>query len=136
MIRNIVSSRIFLMRPSKKATPYDAPLGKDLLETLSAHRPECLGMAANMIGVSKRIIAFVDKGVPTLMYNPQILERYEEYQTTESCLSLPMETEVTRYKRIKVKFQDESFKWHERMYEGLTAEIIQHEVDHCEGILV
>ena len=136
MIRGIVTSRIFLMRPSVKATPYEAQVGKDLLDTLAAHRPECLGMAANMIGVTRRIIAFVDKGVPTLMYNPQILERSGEYQTTESCLSLPMETEVTRYKRIKVRFQDESFKWHEREYEGVTAQVIQHEVDHCDGIIV
>ena len=136
MIRNIVTSRIFLMRPSVKATPYDAPLGKDLLDTLRAHRPECVGMAANMIGVCKRIIAVVVDGTPMLMYNPQILERYEEYQATEGCLSLPFESEVTRYKRIKLKYQDDEFKWHEQIFEGYTAEIIQHEVDHCDGVLV
>ena len=93
-------------------------------------------MAANMIGTCKRIIAIVDAGKPMLMFNPTILEKYEEYQTTEGCLSLPNLTEVTRYKRIRVKYQDEDFKWHERDYEGLTAQVIQHEVDHFEGILV
>lgn len=136
MIRPIVTSRIFLMRPSIKATPYDAPVGRDLLDTLAAHRPECLGMAANMIGVCKRIIAIVDEGVPVLMYNPQILEKSDEYATTEGCLSLPTTTEVTRFRHIRVKYQDEAFKWHERDYEGLTAQVIQHEVDHFEGILV
>ena len=136
MIRRIVTSRIFLARPALKATPYDAPVGQDLLDTLAAHRQECVGMAANMIGSNKRIIVFVDEGKPVLMFNPHILEKEDEYQTVEGCLSLPHQTEVTRYRRIKVKFQDEAFKWHERDYEGYTAQIIQHEVDHCEGIIV
>ena len=136
MIRRIVTSRIFLSRPSIKATPYDKPIGEDLMDTFAAHRPGCVGMAANMIGAPKRIIAVLDEGTPTLMYNPKIVEKSDEYTATEGCLSLPDTREVTRYKRIRLQYQDENFKRCERDFEGYTAQIIQHEVDHCEGIIV
>lgn len=136
MIRPIVTSPLMLRMPSTDATPDDAQIGQDLLDTLAAHTGECVGMAANMIGQRKRIIVVQDGSRPLLMYNPTILERSNEYQTEEGCLSLEGTRPATRYRRIKVSFADESFRQVTKTFTGYTAQIIQHEVDHCGGILI
>ncbi len=137
MVKELIHDPFFLSVKSKPATPLDAPVAKDLLDTLTAHRDSCVGMAANMIGKSVCIIAFCDKSGYTIMYNPEIISKSEPFETEEGCLSLlgaPRKT--TRYKTIKVKFQDNSFAWKTKTYTGFTAQIIQHEVDHCNGILI
>ena len=137
MIRDLVHDPFFLGIKSKPATKLDAPAAQDLLDTLKAHREECVGMAANMIGKSISIIAFNDSGVFTLMYNPEIIGKSMPYETKEGCLSLlggPRKT--TRYKTIKVKFQDKGFKERTKTYSEFTAQIIQHEIDHCRGVLI
>lgn len=136
MIRPIVTSPMMLRMPSVDATPEDAATGKDLLDTLAAHTHECVGMAANMIGVRKRIIVVQDGPRARLMYNPIVLERANEYETEEGCLSLPGTRPATRYRRIKVSYLDESFQPVTKTFTGYTAQIIQHEVDHCDGILI
>lgn len=138
MIRPIVHSRIVLRRPAEPATPEDASLGQDLLDTLAAHADECVGMAANMVGVSKAIVIFHDeaRGENVLMYNPRITQRTGPYETVEGCLCLPGQRTTTRYRRITVEFDDESFRHRTARYEGYTAQIIQHEVDHCAGVLI
>lgn len=136
MIRSIVTSPLMLRMPSVDATPDDAQIGQDLLDTLAAHAGECVGMAANMIGQRKRIIVVQDGSRPLLMYNPTILERSNEYQTEEGCLSLEGTRPATRYRRIKVSYADENLRQVTKTFTGNTAQIIQHEVDHCEGILI
>lgn len=138
MVRPIVRSRILLQRPAEPATPEDAPLGQDLLDTLAAHAEECVGLAANMVGASKAVIAFCDerRGRDVVMYNPRITRKAGPYEATEGCLSLPGERTVTRYRRITVEFDDEGFRHRTASYEGYTAQIIQHEVDHCAGVLI
>ncbi|HJG36693.1 peptide deformylase [Enorma phocaeensis] len=136
MIRPIVTSPIFLRLPSEEATPEDVALGQDLLDTLAAHAHECVGMAANMIGVRKRIIVVQDGDVPRLMFNPKILERVQEYQTEEGCLSLSGTREATRFQRIKVCYLDSAFNAETAVFTGYTAQIIQHEIDHCDGIVI
>ena len=136
MIRPIVTSPMMLRMPSVDATPEDAATGQDLLDTLAAHTHECVGMAANMIGVRKRIIVVQDGPRARLMYNPVVLEHANEYETEEGCLSLPGTRPATRYRRIKVSYLDESFQPVTKSFTGYTAQIIQHEVDHCDGILI
>ena len=138
MIRPIMHSRIVLQRPAESAVPADVPLGQDLLDTLAAHADECAGMAANMVGVSKAVIVFHDegRGQDVLMFNPRITRKTGPYETVEGCLSLPGQRTVTRYRRITVEFDDESFRHRTARYEGYTAQIIQHEVDHCAGVLI
>ena len=136
MIRPIVTSPIMLRMPSGDASPEDASIGQDLLDTLAAHAHECVGMAANMIGQRKRIIVVQDGPRATLMYNPVIVECANEYQTEEDCLSLPGTRPTTRYRRIKVSYLDESFQPVTSTFSGYTAQIIQHEVDHCNGVLI
>ncbi|MDM8300259.1 peptide deformylase [Collinsella tanakaei] len=136
MIRPIVTSPIMLRMPSVDATPEDAATGQDLLDTLAAHTHECVGMAANMIGQRKRIIVVQDGPRATLMYNPVIVERANEYETEEGCLSLPGTRPTTRYRRIKVSYLDESFQLITKTFSGYTAQIIQHEIDHCNGVLI
>ena len=136
MIRPIVTSPIMLRMPSVDATPEDACIGQDLLDTLAAHTHECVGMAANMIGQRKRIIVVQDGPRATLMYNPVIVECANEYQTEEGCLSLPGTRPTTRYRRIKVSYLDESFQPVTSTFSGYAAQIIQHEVDHCNGVLI
>ena len=111
-------------------------MGLDLLDTLHAHRETCVGLAANMIGVRKRIICVKDGNRALLMYNPQILEQVNSYQTSEGCLSLSGERPCTRYRRIKVEYLDENFVHRIKNFSGYTAEIIQHEIDHCCGIVI
>lgn len=137
MVRELVHDPLFLVVKSKEATKQDAAVAQDLLETLTAHRETCVGMAANMIGKAVRIIAFNDNGRYTVMYNPEIISKAAPYETEEGCLSLLGEPrKTTRYKTVKVKFQDGSFQWQTKSYSGFTAQIIQHEIDHCNGVLI
>ena len=137
MIKDIVKDPIFLSQKAAEATAEDLPTVQDLRDTLLAHREGCVGMAANMIGVTKRIIAFNNNGRYTVMYNPEIVSKSGIFQTEEGCLSLlggPRPT--TRCKAIRVKYQDNSFAWKTTSYTGFTAQIIQHEIDHCNGVLI
>lgn len=137
MIRELMHDPLFLTRSSQEATKEDLAVAKDLVETLQAHRETCVGMAANMIGVCKRIIAFDCDGSVMVMFNPVILKQTGEYETEESCLSLlggPRKTK--RYQKIKVQYQTEAFQTRLKTFEGWTAQIIQHEIDHCNGILI
>ena len=137
MVRQLIHDAIFLVRKSDNATPEDLETARDLLDTLNAHREGCVGMAANMIGVCKRIIVFDDGGKLALMFNPEIIKASEEYETEEGCLSLlggPRKTK--RFRKIKVRYQTEQFQTRMKTYEGFTAQIIQHEIDHCNGILI
>ena len=122
---------------AKDADAEDVQTAKDLAETLEHHKEGCVGMAANMIGVPKRIIAFYDSKKIITMFNPEITEKNQPYETEEGCLSLlGGPRSVTRYKSIKVRYQDKFMKTHEKRFSGFTAQIIQHEVDHCNGILI
>ena len=136
MIRPIVKMPLLLSTPSVYATPLDAAVGQDLLDTLAAHAHECVGLAANMIGVRKRIIVASCASGAVLMYNPEIIEASGEYQTEESCLSLEGVRPCARYKRIKVVYLDASFAPCEKSFSGFEAQIIQHEIDHCNGVVI
>lgn len=136
MIRPIVKMPLLLSTPSVDATPLDAAVGQDLLDTLAAHAHECVGLAANMIGVRKRIIVASCASGAVLMYNPEIIEASGEYQTEESCLSLEGVRPCARYKRIKVVYLDASFAPCEKSFSGFEAQIIQHEIDHCNGAVI
>ena len=137
MVKELVHDPLFLGQKSDDATPDDLQTAKDLLDTLIAHKDSCVGMAANMIGVKKRIICFDADGCYMVMFNPEIVKGSEVYETEEGCLSLlggPRKTK--RYKKIKVKYMTDDFKVRLKTFEGFTAQIIQHEVDHCNGILI
>ena len=137
MVRELIHDPILLARKSEEATAEDLVTARDLLDTLSAHREGCVGMAANMIGVCKRIIVFDDSGKLSLMLNPEIIKANGEYETEEGCLSLlggPRKTK--RFLKIKVRYQTEQLQVRMKTYEGFTAQIIQHEIDHCNGILI
>ena len=136
MVRAIIKDPIFLAQKSSPATAEDLDVGRDLLDTLAAHREGCVGMAANMIGVAKRIIVFDDGGVARLMFNPEIIRREGPYSTEEGCLSLPGTRPAKRYRSIKVRYQNERFQVRLKTFTGFTAQIIQHEVDHCDGIVI
>ncbi|WP_298731365.1 peptide deformylase [uncultured Subdoligranulum sp.] len=136
MIREICKDVIFLAQKAEPATPEDLPVAADLLETLTYHKDGCVGMAANMIGVNKRIIAFDNEGEYMVMFNPEILRKTGPYETEEGCLSLTGVRPTKRWKTIKVKWQNEKFQQRIKNFTGWTAEIIQHEIDHCEGILI
>ena len=141
MIKELMHDPIFLAGKSEVATKEDLQVAQDLLDTLMAHRESCVGMAANMIGVRKRIIAFLDESgrthAYTLMFNPEIIKKDGAYDTEEGCLSLlGGPRNCKRYKTIKVKFQTLEMKTHIKNFSGWTAQIIQHEVDHCNGILI
>lgn len=136
MIREICKDVIFLGRKAEPATPDDLPVAQDLLETLAYHKDGCVGMAANMIGVNKRIIAFDNEGSHLVMFNPEILRKTGPYETEEGCLSLTGVRPVKRWKTIQVKWQNEKFQQRIKKFTGWTAEIIQHEIDHCEGIII
>ena len=126
----------FLSQKAEPATPEDLPIAADLLETLQAHQAGCVGMAANMIGVNKRIIAFENEGKYMLMFNPEIVKRSELYEAEEGCLSLTGTRRTKRSKSIKVQYQNEKFQTRCKTFTGWTAQIIQHEIDHCEGIII
>ena len=137
MVRELMHDPLFLGRKSRAATVEDLAVGQDLLETLMAHRETCVGMAGNMIGETVAVIAFFDGDKPTVMYNPEILKSEGEYDTEEGCLSLlggPRKTK--RWQKIKVRWDNEGFQKRIKTFAGWTAQIIQHEVDHCNGILI
>ena len=136
MVREVVRDPMFLQRKSVDASMADMPVAIDLLDTLKANFEGCVGMAANMIGVSKRIIAVSDNGKNILMFNPEIIKGYGEYETEEGCLSLDGERKTKRFKTIKVKYTTDKFKTTTRTFTDFTAQIIQHEIDHCNGILI
>ncbi len=136
MIRDIMKDPIFLAHKSAPATEADMHVAQDLRDTLAAHRDGCVGMAANMIGVLKRIIIFDDNGSFTVMFNPEIIKSSGQYEAEEGCLSLTGTRKVKRFRSIKVKYLNESFEPRLKTYTGWTAEIIQHEIDHCNGILI
>ena len=136
MIRPVMHDPIFLAQKSVPATLEDLPVAQDLLDTLMAHKDGCVGMAANMIGVAKRIIAFEDGGKYTVMFNPEILKCAQPYETEEGCLSLSGIRKTKRYQSIKVQYQNEAFQTRYKTFTGWTAQIIQHEIDHCNGILI
>lgn len=136
MIRNINKDKEFLAIPSDLASLEDVFVADDLCDTLRAHAHECVGMAANMIGIRKAIIAFDNDGKYMEMFNPVILHQSGSYETSEGCLSLMGQRKVKRYQYIKVRYQDRSFVSHVQRFSGWTAQIIQHEIDHCNGIII
>ena len=136
MVRETMKDPTFLMRPSAPATEADRGVADDLRDTLAAHSDECVGMAANMIGVSRRIIIVNDNGKFLEMFNPEIVGKSGEYSAEEGCLSLMGVRTATRYKNITVKWQTRDMKPQMGMFSGFTAQIIQHEVDHCNGVLI
>lgn len=136
MIQEICKDEKFLAQKAEQATPDDIQTATDLLETFEAHKDGCVGMAANMIGVNKRIIAFENDGEYMVMFNPVIVKQSGAYETDEGCLSLTGTRKTKRHKVIKVQWQNEKFQTRLKTFTGWTAEIIQHEIDHCEGILI
>ncbi len=136
MIREICKDEVFLAQKAELATIEDLPVADDLLDTLRHHREGCVGMAANMIGVNKRIIAFDDEGTYMVMFNPEIVKKSGSYDTQEGCLSLVGLRPACRFQSIKVRWQNEKFQERLRTFTGWTAQIIQHEIDHCEGIII
>lgn len=136
MIREICKDETFLAQKAEIATVDDLETAHDLLDTLVAHREGCVGMAANMIGVNKRIIVFENDGDYTLMLNPVIIKCSEPYMAEEGCLSLVGTRKAKRYKTIKVQWQNEKFQTRLKTFTGYTAQIIQHEIDHCDGIII
>ena len=137
MVRELVHDLILLARVSEPAVREDWAIAQDLLETLIYHKVECVGMAANMIGVTKRIIAFNNEGHYEVMLNPEIVKSSGEYETREGCLSLLGDPRPTkRFQKIKVQYQTLDMKVRLKTYQGFTAQIIQHEIDHCNGILI
>ena len=136
MVREIVKDVMLLGQKSEPASKADLGIAKDLQDTLAAHRNECVGMAANMIGYKKNII-IVSLGIAALvMLNPAIIKRSESYETEEGCLSLTGTRKTTRCQKITVKYQDLQFKTHTQDFAGWTAQIIQHECDHLEGRII
>ena len=137
MIREIMKDETFLSRKAEPAGEEDLETARDLLETLRAHREGCVGMAANMIGVNKRVIAFqTGEDQYMVMFNPEIVKRSGPYQVEEGCLSLTGVRTAKRWRSIKVRYENERFQVRLKTFTGWTAEIIQHEIDHCEGILI
>lgn len=136
MICEICKDEFFLRLPSKEALPEDAEVARNLLDTLEANRADCVGMAANMIGVSKRIIAFNCEGKYMVMFNPEILKKEGAYPAEEGCLSLSGTRKTERFQSVKVQWQNEKFQTRVKTFTGWTAQIIQHEIDHCNGILI
>ena len=136
MVKELIHDPIFLAGKSEPATKDDLFVAQDLLDTLIAHKDSCVGMAANMIGVKKCIIAVNMGFMNVAMFNPKIVKRSGKYETEEGCLSLTGVRKCTRYQEIEVEYQDMNFKKQRQKYTGWTAQIIQHEVDHCHGIVI
>lgn len=136
MVREICRDEAFLSQRAEPATKDDLGTAQDLLDTLLAHKDGCVGMAANMIGVNKRIIAFDNDGAYLVMLNPVIVRQSELYEAEEGCLSLNGTRKTKRFRSIKVQWQNEMLQTRLKTFTGWTAEIIQHEIDHCEGILI
>ena len=136
MIQPIVHDPLFLAQKSAPATPADAAAARDLLETLTAHADGCVGMAANMIGVAKRIIAVEAEDGYLVLFNPVILKKTDPYDAEEGCLSLIGTRPAKRWQTIKVQWQNEKFQTRVKTFTGWTAQIIQHEIDHCDGVII
>jgi len=136
MVREIVRDETFLAQKSENATESDVQIGKDLIETLEANKKSCVGLAANMIGELKNIIVFYDRDNITLMFNPKITKSSGKYRAEESCLSLEGKRTTYRFENISVKYKDINFKTQMRSYSGFVAEIVQHEIDHCNGVII
>lgn len=136
MVREIMKDEVFLAEASEKATAEDTEIARDLLETLEAHKAGCVGMAANMIGVRKRIIAFDNEGSYMVMFNPEIVKKLGAYEAEEGCLSLTGTRKTRRWQSIKVQYQNEKMQIRLKTFTGWTAQIIQHEIDHCNGIII
>ena len=136
MVREIVHDPVFLSQKSSPATEEDLGIAEDLLDTLKANLDRCVGLAANMIGERKRIIAFCNGPLLAVMLNPRILSKSGEYETEEGCLSLAGVRKTKRYKTIKVSWQDTGMKERISTLNGFSAQIVQHEIDHCNGILI
>ena len=136
VVREIMRDEAFLSQKAELATLEDLPVAQDLLDTLTAHKDGCVGMAANMIGVCKRIIAFDNEGKYMVMFNPEIIKKSGPYEAEEGCLSLTGTRKAKRWQSIKVQYQNEQFQTRIKTFTGWTAQIIQHEIDHCEGILI
>ena len=137
MVKEIMHEESFLSQKAEVATKDDLYIADDLRDTLKAHNNGCVGMAANMIGINKKIIIFEMNNDYVVMFNPEIIKKQDSFETEESCLSLqgyPKKTK--RYKSIKVRWQNENFEWRIKTFTGWTAQIIQHEIDHCDGILI
>ena len=137
MVQELIHDPLLLARKSRPAVSEDLPIAQDLLDTLLFHKDTCVGMAANMIGVSKQIICFNNKGEFMTMLNPEMIKKLDEYETEESCLSLlggPRKTK--RYRQIRVRYLTLDMKEREKTFTGFTAQIIQHELDHLSGILI
>ena len=141
MVREIIRDETFLSQKAEPATLEDLPVAQDLLDTLAAHKDGCVGMAANMIGVCKRIIVFDNEGKYTVMFNPEIIKKSGSYEAEEGCLSLTGIRKAKRWQSIKVQYQNEQYQNEQfqirfKTFTGWTAQIIQHEIDHCEGVLI
>lgn len=136
MQKPIIHDEEFLVQKSEPATFMDIAVAQDLLDTLAAHAEHCVGLAANMIGVRKRIIAVNVGPTNIAMLNPEIVKRSGKYMTEEGCLSLTGERPAVRYEKLTVKYLDLQFKLHKESFSGFTAQIIQHEIDHCDGIII
>ena len=136
MIKTVIHDPILLSQKAVPATRDDIPVADDLQDTLKANADRCVGMAANMIGTAKRIIVFFDGGICITMFNPELLSASEPYETEEGCLSLTGTRKTKRFRTIRVRWQNRHFQWQTKTFSGWTAQIIQHELDHCSGILI
>jgi len=136
MIREIVKGEAIFAQKAEPATISDLSVAEDLLDTLNANRASCVGMAANMIGVNKRIIVFDHDGKHEVMFNPQMIRQSEPYTAEEGCLSLTGTREAKRFNSIKVQYRNSEFQTRIKTYKGRTAQIIQHEIDHCDGTII
>ena len=136
MIREICKAEVFLAQKAEAATADDLNTAQDLLDTLIAHKDGCVGMAANMIGVARRIIVFDNGGEYMVMFNPEILKKSGPYETEEGCLSLDGTRKTKRWESVKVRYQNREFQTRLKTFAGFPAQIIQHELDHCDGILI
>lgn len=136
MVRAIVKDTLFLGQKSVLATPEDAPVIDDLLDTLNANAEHCVGLAANMIGIKKRIIVYSVGLIGIPMINPVIIKKSKPYETEEGCLSLMGVRRTTRYESNAIEYLDRNFKKQRQTFTGWTAQIIQHEIDHCDGIVI
>ncbi|MBQ1409873.1 MAG: peptide deformylase [Oscillospiraceae bacterium] len=134
--REIIKDPIFLARTSRTATADDLPIAQDLLDTLAAYQDDCVGMAANMIGEAVRIIVFDNNGTDAVMFNPEIVKASDPYEIEEGCLSLTGVRKTKRFRKIKVQYQNEQMQLRQKTFTDWTAQIIQHEIDHCNGILI
>lgn len=136
MIREIIHDPLFLAQPSKEATAEDLPVAQDLIDTLRANLDRCVGMAANMIGVKKRIVVIARGPMIIAMLNPKILSASGEYETEEGCLSLEGNRKTKRFRSVRLQWQDLQMKTHTGILDGFQAQIVQHEIDHCNGVLI